>query len=250
MTAPVRLKLSRRPGFDRAAMHELLAGIDAAQTADELETAIQSRHDHPFIGPKWARISKARIAAGERLCATHPNGRYIPKWGKGRSIEVCGETYRVGRGGNSTGVRYCWHAAKMWAVDVLKRSGLSQRAAYAIWDKAFDYPHRAIGIVTAALAGEYPDPAMNLLIKHKRESWSKPINYSVEKNQADKYDRRATKPCPSCGGTMFDWGSGHDAGFDYINWHCCGCPDVFTEYMTQEELYALRRANRPTCEAV
>lgn len=228
---------------------EYLDGMRAATTAEELEAAVRADFKHSFRGRTWSQICKVREEVGYRIVAAHPNGRYVPRFGTGRKLEVCERTFKVGRGQNSTGVRYCWHYAGEFVKGVLREEGFSLRAASRIWDNWGDYPHRCLPIVAKALAGEIPDPELGVLIRHKRTSYGKPINYSVEKNDADKWDRRASRPC-ECGGTLFDWGAGHSEGFDYVNWHCCACPDVFTEYMTHDQLCSLRQGARNAQEAV
>lgn len=213
---------------------EYLEGLRAATTAEELEAALHVDFKHPFHGPTWSRICKVREEVGEAICRAHPNGRFVPTFGPRRVLQVCGETYKVGRGGNSTGVRYVWTYAQFWAVDVLKANGLSQRAAYRIWDCWGNYPHRCLPIIADALAGKIPDPELNVLIRHERTSYGSPVNITVEKNEG-----RAMKPC-ECGGTLFDWGAGHSLGFDFVNWHCNKCPEVFTEYLGEGGLAALR----------
>jgi hypothetical protein len=124
---------------------------------------------------------------------------------------------------------------------VLVGRGFSKRAANRLCEGDWrTYPHRSLATVEAALAGRIPDPQLNVLLRHERTEWGKPINYTAEQNEADNGDRRASRAC-DCGGVLFDWGAGHSDGFDYINWHCNKCPDVFTEYMTQQQLYALRQ---------
>lgn len=222
-------------------LSDYLQGMAAAQTADELEAALQRPFKHAFHGRTWAAICRARIEAGNRICQAHPNGQFVPHLGARRLLTVCGETYRVGNGQNSTGVRYCWHAAGQWAKGLLRSKGFSTRAAHQIWEGFAGYPHRTLAVVEKALAGGIPDPLLNTLLKHKdRSAHGKPINYSVEQNQRDLSDRRATRPC-ACGGVLFDWGGGWSEGFDFINWHCNACPDVFTEYMTKEQFYTLRQ---------
>lgn len=225
-----------------------LSGLSSAKTAEELEDAVRADFKHPFSGPTWSRIYKVRIEAGNRICVAHPHGHYVPRFegGRSRKLTICGQTYSVGRGGNSTGVRYAWHYAGDWAKGLLIENGFSVRAAYRIWESWGDYPHRALAIVEDALAGKISDPALGVLIKHDPIPGyaGSPINYSLESNEADKYDRRAHRPC-DCGGTLFDWGSGHSEGFEFINWRCNACPDVFTEYMTQKQFYALRQRRVP-----
>ncbi len=225
-------------------LQDYLDGMRNAATADELEAAIRADFKHSYRGRTWAQICRVRVEAGARICASHPLGRYVPSFGPGRSLSCCGETYRVARGGNSTGIRYAWHDAKAWANEVLMRNGFGIRAANRIWDHWSDYPHRCLAIVQAALGGEIPDPELNVLIRHARSDAARPINYSVEQNDRDTFDRRATRPCPSCGGTLFDWGADHSEGFYFVNWHCNVCPDVFTEYMSGTDLAALRSKGR------
>jgi hypothetical protein len=220
-------------------LSEYLDGMRAATTADELEAAIQAPFKHAFSGRTWSQISKVRIEAGDRIIAAHPNAFYIPRWGKRRALTCCGETRKIGRGYNPTGVRYVMHDAGVWVQNLLRKQGWGVRAAYRMWENNWwDYPHRSIRLVDDVLAGKVPDPELNVL--HRYRSSGSPIEYSIEQNNADKWDYRANRPC-ECGGTLFDWGGGHSEGFEFINWHCNKCPDVFTEYMTQDLFYALRR---------
>lgn len=220
---------------------DYLDGMRGAKDAAELEAAIKAPFKHSFSGRTWSQICKVRVEAGERIVAAHPNSFYIPRFGDRRMLTCCGETYKVGRGQNSTGVRYAWHAAGVWAQSLLRQHGFGVRAAYRLWESGWqDYPHRCITFVEDILAGKIPDPEMNVLI---RRSGHLPINYSIEANEADKYDRRSHRPC-ECGGTLFDWGGGFDSGFEYISWHCNKCSDIFTEYMTREQFYAIRNAGR------
>lgn len=220
-------------------LSEYLDGMRSATTADELEAAIQAPYKHSFRGRTWSQICRVRIETGKRIVAAHPLGKYVPQFGPHRLLTVCGETYKVGRGQNSTGVRYAWEYARIWARSVLKQQGFSTRVAHRICDNDWsDYPHRSLNTVADALAGKFPDPELNVL--HRYRSSAGPIKYSIERNNADRWDYRANRPC-ECGGTLFDWGGGHSEGFEFINWHCNACPDVFTEYMTREQFYELRR---------
>jgi len=224
------------------------AAFAACTTAEELEHAIQNGPKHPFHGAPWRRISDARIEAGRRICAAHPHGFYIPLVGERRKLTVCGETYRVGYGQNGAGERWVWNGAQSWARTLQMQNGLSRRATYDIWDAAPHYPHRALEIVAAALAGKIKDPRLGYLYRHERTKYATPIKYSVEANERS-HNKRATRPCPTCGGTLFDWGAGFSRGFDSMNWHCNACPDAFTEYMSREKLYRLRNPRRPTAIA-
>ena len=215
---------------------EYLDGMRAATTAQELESAIQADFKHSYSGRTWSQICRVREDCGAAICRAHPHGRYVPQFGPRRQLTVCEEIYGVGRGQNSTGVRYAWYDAKIWAVEVLKRNGMSQKAAYLIWDEWSQYPHRCLDTIEKALAGKFPDPPLDTLIPHERTAYGSPIKYTVE---ASQFDRRAIRPC-QCGGTLFDWGSGFSYGFDFINWRCNACPDVFTEYLAPGRLYELR----------
>ena len=217
---------------------EYLDGINSAETAEALEAAIQAPFKHAFTGPTWSRICKARIARGNVICAASPHARFVPTFDARRKLTVCGETYKVGRGGNSTGVRYAWCSAEHFAVDVLKRNGLSQRAAHAILGEWSTYPHRCLATVEDALAGKMADPVMDTLVLSHQYT---PTQYTVEQNEADDGDRRATEPCPACGKTLFDWGAGFGSGFTFVNWHCNGCGNVYCEHVTPARFAAIRR---------
>jgi hypothetical protein len=223
---------------------EYLDGMRAAGTADELEAAIQAPFKHSFRGRTWSQICGVRIQRGVEICDLHPHGRLVPRLGARRLLTVADETYRVGNGQNSTGVRYCWHYAGEWAKGVLRANGMSQRAAYAIWEGWSDYPHRVLRTIDAALAGELQDPPFDqLLLSHVTTAG--PIRYTVEQNVADSWDRRASRPCPSCGGTLFDWGCG-GGWATFINWHCNGCSNVYVEYVTQARLSEIRVPRFPS----
>ncbi|MES3041845.1 MAG: hypothetical protein V4730_11940 [Pseudomonadota bacterium] len=220
---------------------EYLDGINRADTAEALEAAIQAPFKHAFHGPTWSRICKARIARGKAICAASQHARFIPQFDARRQLSVCGETYKVGRGGNSTGIRYAWCSAEDFAIDVLKRNGLSQRAAHLIWGEWSSYPHRTIFTIEHALAGEHADPVLDTL-ELSYVSSAGPINYTVAQNNADPHDKRATEQCPGCKtGTLFDWGAGFSSGFTFVNWHCNGCGNVYCEHMTPTRFAATRR---------
>jgi hypothetical protein len=220
-------------------LNDYLDGLRTATTAEDLEAAIQAPYKHSFRGPTWTRICNVREQRGREICDAHPLGRYVPRFGPGRRLTVCGETYVVGRGQNSTGIRYVWHAAEQFAMGVLMRNGFSRRAAHRVWGPWNTYPHRALQCVEDGLAGKFPDPPMNrLILSHVA---SDPINYSVARNDADKWDRRASRPC-KCGGTRFDWGSGWDGCFTSVTWRCNGCARVYVEYVTAARLAEIRRS--------
>lgn len=233
-------ELIERPRINRATtLDQYLRGMRAATCVADLEAAIQAPFEHNYHGRTWARICKVRVEAGRQIVAAHPHAFYIPRFGERRLLECCGDTYKVGRGQNSTGVRYLWHYAGEWAQDRLHQHGFGIRAAYRMWEGGWrDYPHRCIALVDEVLDGRIPDPKLDALVLHEPVCGG-PINYTVEANDADAFDRRASRPC-ECGATLFDWGGGHSEGFEFINWRCNGCPRVFTENMTRERFYLLR----------
>ncbi len=202
---------------------EYLDGMHAATTADELEAAIQVDCKHPYHGRTWSRICKVRIHAGERIVAAHPNGYFVPRFGAGRILTVCGEQYKVGSGQNSAGVRYAWSYAREWAEGVLRTNGFSRRAANRVWDGCFDYPHRALATVEDALAGRLPDPPFNRLIYIRNT-----IGGPVRVNRQMEAKNRAHRPC-KCGGWRWDWGCGWTGYAWFINWYCDRCPRIYGE---------------------
>lgn len=232
-------------------LSEFLDGIHAATTVEDLQAAITNK-DYPntFRGPSWAKICKARIEAGMKIVDAHPHGGLVPRFGPGRKLTVCGETQGVSRGGNSTGVRYAWHSAGEWAMSVMRRHGIGIRASHRIWDcYNGGYPHRALAVIDAALAGKIPDPVLFELRPHG-VTVGGPINYDPQRNEEDKHDRRASRPCPCGKGTLFDWGGGWSEGFDFLNWHCNACPEVYTEYMTRKAFYQMRQTGRYVAQEV
>jgi hypothetical protein len=154
-------------------------------------------------------------------------------------LTVCGETYRVSRGGNSTGVRYAWHAAEEFVMKILTDNGLSHRAAHSVYEQWSDYPHRCLKVIEDGLAGNLPDPKMHVLLG-PYEGGS-PIRCEVADNDAATYDRRAHRPCPCGEGTLFDWGCGWNGYTNWISWRCNRCPDKYEEYVTHERLGDIRR---------
>lgn len=208
---------------------EFLDGMRRAATADELEAAIQAPFKHPFHGRTWSRICKVRVEAGERICAADPNGRFVPRFGPRRRLTVCGQTYRIANGGNSTGVRYAWSYAEDWARDILVAEGFTKRAFHSIWDSAFDYPHRSLRVVEEALNGKLPDPELNeLRLRDSGRSDGRPVRV----NREIEAERRSHRPC-ECGdgGWLWDWGAGWSGYAYHVSWHCDRCPKVFGEWV-------------------
>lgn len=220
---------------------QYLEGLRQAGTAAELERAIHAPFVHPYRGRTWAAICKVRIERGKAICQAHPNGRFIPRV-EGRVLSVCGESCGVvGHAHCSTGARFYWHSAGTLAKSIMKRHGLSSRAAARIWSEWNEYPHRCLAIVEAALNGQLNDPPFDTLILSYRVS--SPVNITVEANAADHVDHRATMPCV-CGGTLFDWGGGFGDDLTFVHWHCNTCTRVFTEYVTQARLERIRQPRR------
>lgn len=215
---------------------QYLDGLRQAKTSSELEEAIRVPYKHSYHGRTWSAICKLRIERGLAICEAHRHGRYVPRM-IGRTLVVCGENYKVGRGMNSTGIRYVWHSAEQFATATLMKYGLSRRAAHGIWDCWSTYPHRCLDVVQEALEGKLADPVLDVLTFSY--TGQNPIRITVEENAADEIDSRATRDCP-CGGTLFDWGSGHSAGFTFVSWHCNACPDVYTEYVSDERFATIR----------
>ena len=218
-------------------LSQYLDGMRAATTVVELDAAIKAPFNHSYYGRTWSVICKTRIERGSSICEAHPNGRFVPRM-IGRSLTVCGETYRIGRGGNSTGSRYMWHGAEKFAKGALQRNGFSMRAASRIWECWGDYPHRCLDIIDCGLKGGLADPPLNQLIFCG--AGHGPVNITDESNAADGVVQRATLPC-KCGGTLFDWGAGFSDGFTFVKWHCNRCSDVYSEYVTPERFTEIRR---------
>lgn len=222
---------------------DYLDGMRAARTASELDAAIRAPFKHSFRGRTWAAICKVRMERALAIIGEHAHQHFVPRI-DGRTLTVCGETHRIGKGMNSTGVRYAWHGAGQFAKDALRRNGFSQRAACRIWSEASgDYPHRCLAIIEDALAGLLADPPMNKLIFSHMGTG--PIKLTAAANDSDELDRRASRPC-GCGGTRFDWGAGASDDFTFINWHCNKCRRIYIEYVSSERLWELRQAARQT----
>lgn len=217
-------------------LSEYLDGIRAATTAEALEAAIGADFRHRYQGRTWSRICSVRKEAGRRICDAHEHGRFVPAIGPRRCLTVCGETYGVGYGQNSTGERYVWTYAEEWAVKVLMRNSLGRQCSHAVWDWCLSYPHRALQCVVDGLAGRMPDPPLDRMILARRSG--QPV-----KMPAYERDACANRPC-RCGGTRWDWGCGHSGGIDYINWRCDGCPRVYIEHLSPGRLYAIRNEKR------
>jgi hypothetical protein len=214
---------------------DYLDGMRGAATATDLEAAIQAPFKHSFRGPTWSRICNTRIEAGNRICLASPNGKFVPMFGPRRKLTLCGHTYGVGYGQNSSGERYVWTYAEEWAVKVLREHGFGVRASHLIWDNAGSYPHRALQCIEEALAGQHPDPPMNRLIYVRDTCDGMPVR--VDRRYESKH--RAHRPC-RCGGTRWDWGSGYSLGITFVHWYCDGCPRVYEEHVTEDRFAKIR----------
>lgn len=216
---------------------DYLDSMRNAKTVIELERAIRAPHRHSYCGPTWRRICSARVESGHRICDTHPFGHFVPRLYPRHRLSVCGETYKIGYGQNSTGVRYCWYDAQQWAENVLRSNGFSARAANGIWQWWDEYPHRALRVVEKAKSGKLPDPRFHRLIPHKQYGHERPVCVDRETEVA----HRAHRSC-KCGGWLWDWGSGWNGYATLINWHCDTCPRVYTEYVRPERFSEIRRS--------
>ena len=207
-------------------LSEYVEGLRSAATIEELETAIQSPHSFQHRG--WGVALKAIREHGEAFCASHPNSRFVPRQ-NGKNLEICGETHPLGSG------KYGYGRSGQLVKGILRSNGLSQTAAYRIWEwSTTAYLHRCIPIIADALDGKLSDPPMNCLI-FAGMSCCGPVNID-----ADDISHRATRPC-GCGGALFDWGSGYSDGFNFVSWRCNKCPRTYSEWVTDERFRDIRR---------
>lgn len=204
---------------------DYLAAIRSANSIMGLEQAIQAPYVHNFTGRTWARICKVRDQRAVELCREHPLGKYVPIMTKSR-ITVCDETFARS------------YVAGERVVALLQESGFSKRAANRILGSCGSYQHRTIAIIEEALSGRIPDPELNVL--KFTGMGSGPVQITVEENESDPIDSRATMPC-ECSGTLFDWGGGYSEGFSFINWRCNCCARTYTEYTSPERFRAIRQ---------
>lgn len=216
-------------------LSEYIHGLTAASDADELEAAIQVPFKLEYRGPTWKRICSVRIAAGQRIVAAHRHGRFVPQLGSRHLLTVCGDTYRVAYGQNSTGVRYAWHDAMEFAVATLGRNGIGVRASHQVWDTAFDYPHRALSILVDFFAGKVRDPKLGRMNYTGRCSTGRPVRVNRREEAKDRAHRKCT-----CGGVLWDWGAGYSCGFSFVNWRCDRCSRTYCQYLDSPGLYAIR----------
>ncbi|NGM33040.1 hypothetical protein G4G93_03660 [Methylobacterium sp. DB0501] len=129
----------------KATIAKHVAAIRIAKSPDAIEEAFQAAFDEFGLSDRHlAPVQAAMEARGRELCAAHPRGAFVPTFGPGRVLTVCGETYRVPGGGNNAGVRYAWHHARAWATGLLRERGLSEKAAEDVWRWWSSSPHRAL----------------------------------------------------------------------------------------------------------
>lgn len=215
-----------------------LKAISKARTPSDLEKLFQEAHMNNKSHPSsrtWRQIGGAMCERGSALVRARQAGFYVPQYGARRQLTLCGEVYRVGCGQNSTGVRYCWTYAEIWANQVLHERGAPREVRKGIWDSCFDYPHRALAVaIEWRKHPNRPEPV------YTRPQYIK-FHETVRFRGMD--EDRAMRPCPGCGGDQMDWGSGH---IDYIEprysmeWRCMSCNRAEAEIMTTARLYQMR----------
>ncbi len=131
-------------------LSEHLERIARADTPKRLDVALwNATEEYPRSREKirWAVSER-----GAELCRAHPGAEFVPVVGKRRRLSLCGQTYRVGYGGNSTGERYCWHYAREWVAGKLRAAGMTARERQQIDDWCFSlYPHRVLSAVDSFL---------------------------------------------------------------------------------------------------
>lgn len=130
-------------------LSEHLEKFGLSMSPADLEVRMQAAHKAFPSSPldrTWKRIKRAMETRGEELRALSPAGRFVPHIGPRRKMSLCGQTYSIGYGGNSTGERYAWHYAEEWAVGVLVEGGMPEETARRIWSWCRRYPHRALEI--------------------------------------------------------------------------------------------------------
>lgn len=126
-------------------LSEHLAKLSNARTADELELTFREGFCLFKKPLTRKRIRKAVTARGNSLVSESQHAQRIPTIGKYRKMQLCGKTYSVGFGGNSTGERYCWFDARAWAKDTLMEAGVCDQLAESIIEWTWSgYPHRAL----------------------------------------------------------------------------------------------------------
>lgn len=230
-------RYGRKTGIKAATEHHV-ATLATAGSPAAIEAAFQAalddlgRYQHGRHKPIFAAM-KAR---GRELCAAHPRGDLVPRFGPRRQLQVCGESYRVGRGQNGAGVRYVWAYAEQWARALMEERGLSIMASKLVWERWSQYPHRALQCVEQFDAGQHRDPVMNTLIRC--EDGTGPIRCEIGE------DGRAHRPC-ECGGTLFGWGCGWSDRIIPISWRCNRCPAEYVEYVDNARLYEIRNSHPP-----
>lgn len=127
---------------------DVLRGIAEAATPHELEARFRSTFDVWRHQRTKERIRKAVRLRGRDLCGRLDKAGMIPRYApRSTRLTLCGETYRVGRGYNSTGVQYVSTGAHEWMRETLRRHECPDALARLIMDWWGNYPHRALRAV-------------------------------------------------------------------------------------------------------
>lgn len=155
----------------RALLADCLAKIKAATSPLEVEEAFQqglgrlkgaygsyfsSGYRRASEKLRWEGANARAIELADML----PEGRFLPRIGPRRKLTIGGATYSVGYGGNSTGERYAWCAAKEWTRERLRAGGVPDPTITQVLDW-WGWPHRALCILAnvdfrAAIAKDAP----------------------------------------------------------------------------------------------
>jgi hypothetical protein len=118
--------------------------IRTASTATVLEKCFQQALSEYRSRRSRSRIWKGVRQRGLELCDLYPQKELVPRLGSRRRLSLCGDSYIVGYGGNGSGERWVWASAKQWVIDTLLGRGIPASLSKSLWDRALNYPHRAI----------------------------------------------------------------------------------------------------------
>lgn len=152
---------AKQPG-KRAVLAHHMAMVMSAETVDDLEHEFQTgRAALEALYGGWMNALYRRAAdrlhydavipRGLALADEHPLGHLLPRFNtRNRHLSIGDQWFRVGRGGNTTGVRYAWTYATEWARGALISNGLSDKTAKGVLDWWSKYPHRALQVLIAA----------------------------------------------------------------------------------------------------
>jgi hypothetical protein len=140
--------MSDRP--KQPSLREVLHSLRAARTVEQLESRFELTWDC-FRRRTQKRIRRVVRERGIALCEMQDKRHIVPRWdSRRRRLIVCGKTYRVEHGGNSTGIRYAWHHAYEWMKKTLHEHGCSEPLTQEILDWWRDYPHRSLRALQAS----------------------------------------------------------------------------------------------------